>query len=333
MLRSLRLALPLAALAVALLALQRDAAPAAAAGTLTLPFPSTNYVVTQGYWTNHFAVKGGEVESGKWKLDSGCAVNPCPTPDAAIDPVPFSDFRFPFSPSYHEGHPAYDLVPLDTYSITASAPGVASVHWDANCGPDPSQAQPNCEDSLCGAGESYGRWVDVDHGGGLHIIYSHLRTFTVADGAAVLRGQELGIMGNAGCSTGDHLHFQVRLNGANVDPGDPKTCDILSALWTTCPASHTPPPDGGCPFGAEPCQSVSGDVDCDTNVNSLDALRILRGATGLSNSGNCFAMSADVNCSATTTSIDALLVLRHTAHLPVNLPQDCPPIGGYIGFP
>jgi hypothetical protein len=44
-------------------------------------------------------------------------------------------------------------------------------------------------------------------------------------------------------------------------------------------------------------------------------------------------MSSDVNCSATTTSIDALLVLRHTAHLPVNLPQDCPPIGGYIGFP
>jgi hypothetical protein len=326
----LRFALPLAALIAALVAMQRDAAPATAVGGLTLPFPSTSYVVTQDYWTNAFA---GNVERGTGDMDAG----PPSFQASAIDPVhmspgprPGSGFR---SPSYHEGHPAYDLVPLDTFSIIASAPGTASVHWDANCGPDPSQAQPNCEDSLCGAGESYGRWVDVNHGGGLHIIYAHLRTFTVSDGQAVVRGQELGVMGNAGCSTGNHLHYQIRLSGTNVDPGHPKTCNIAGALWTTCPASLTPPPGGGCPFGADPCQSVSGDVDCDTNVNGLDALMVLRGASGLSSAGACYALSGDVNCSARVTAIDALMILRHTAQLPVNLPQDCPPIGGLLGFP
>jgi hypothetical protein len=175
--------------------------------------------------------------------------------------------------------------------------------------------------------------VDVHHGGGLHVIYAHLRTFSVVDGAQVLRGQELGVMGNAGCSLGDHLHYQVKIDGTNLDPGNPKTCGILAALWTTCPASHTPPGGDVCPFGADPCVSVSGDVDCDSNVNSLDALRVLRGTAGLPQPGACFAASADVNCSGVVTAIDALLVLRHAAGLPVALPQDCPPIGGYIGFP
>jgi hypothetical protein len=196
-----RVALGVIALALlALIALQ-DPAPGLARGPLTLPFPTTNYFVTQEYWT---------------------------------DPL-----------AYHEGHPAYDLVPVGTNSIIASAPGVATVYWDANCGPDTSQAQPNCDDNLCGAGESYGRWVDVDHGGGMHVLYTHLSSFTVTTGQTVERGQQVGVMGTAGCSTGPHIHFQVRINGANVDPGNPKTCNISTTLWSGCPAGLFPPDGRG----------------------------------------------------------------------------------------
>jgi hypothetical protein len=147
--------------------------------------------------------------------------------------------------AYHEGHPAYDLVPVGTTAIIASAPGVATVYWDANCGPDTSQAQPNCDDNLCGAGESYGRWIDVDHGGGVHVLYPHVSSFTVTTGQWVARGQQIGVLGTAGCSTGPHIHFQVRINGANVDPGNPKTCDIATTLWASCPAGLLPPEGRG----------------------------------------------------------------------------------------
>jgi hypothetical protein len=201
-LRIARAALVLAVAVLAgVLALHRSPEPAEAVGPLTLPFPTTNYVVTQGYWT-------------------------IPT-------------------AYHEGHPAYDLVPLDTSAITASAPGYATVRWDANCGPHPSQAQPNCDDNLCGAGESYGRWVDVDMGGGYHVLYTHLSGFVVADGTWVVRGQQVGVLGTAGCSTGPHIHFQVKHLTHSIDPGHPKLCDITTALFTTCPASLIPPSGHG----------------------------------------------------------------------------------------
>jgi len=181
----------------ALIALQQAPAPAVARGPLTLPFPTTNYYVTQEYWTLPLA--------------------------------------------YHEGHPAYDLVPVGTSSIIASAPGVAAVYWDANCGPDTSQAQPSCDDNLCGAGESYGRWVDVDHGGGMHVLYTHLSSFSVTNGQSVARGEQVGVIGTAGCSTGPHIHFQVRINGPNANPGNPQTCDISTALWASCPAGLVAP--------------------------------------------------------------------------------------------
>jgi hypothetical protein len=199
-----RFALGVAVFALlALITLRGPAAPVEARGPLTLPFPTTNYYVTQSYWTD----------------STGTA--------------------------YHEGHPAYDLVPVGTSAIIASAPGVATVHWDPNCGPDTSQAQPNCDDNLCGAGESYGRWVDVDHGGGMHVLYTHLSSFTVSNGQQVARGQQVGVIGTAGCSTGNHIHFQVRINGPNADPGNPQTCDIATALWSTCPASHNVPEGRG----------------------------------------------------------------------------------------
>lgn len=63
-----------------------------------------------------------------------------------------------------------------------------------------------------------GNWVVVDHGGGLVTKYMHSSSTCVSAGEEVTRGQVIGYVGNTGNSFGAHLHFQVEMNGAAVDP-------------------------------------------------------------------------------------------------------------------
>ncbi len=64
----------------------------------------------------------------------------------------------------------------------------------------------------------YGNLVVLDHGGGLATAYAHLSSVSVSAGAAVVRGQVVGAGGSTGHSFGPHLHFEVRVGGAPVDP-------------------------------------------------------------------------------------------------------------------
>ncbi|TDU84277.1 murein DD-endopeptidase MepM/ murein hydrolase activator NlpD [Kribbella voronezhensis] len=63
-----------------------------------------------------------------------------------------------------------------------------------------------------------GNLVRIDHGNGLETLYAHLSTITVADGAHVVAGQQIGAVGTEGNSTGPHLHFEVHLGGDTVNP-------------------------------------------------------------------------------------------------------------------
>jgi murein DD-endopeptidase MepM/ murein hydrolase activator NlpD len=64
----------------------------------------------------------------------------------------------------------------------------------------------------------YGNLVVIDHGGGLATAYAHLSGYAVGSGQSVSQGQVVGYVGCTGHCYGDHLHFEVRVNGAAVDP-------------------------------------------------------------------------------------------------------------------
>jgi peptidoglycan DL-endopeptidase CwlO len=64
----------------------------------------------------------------------------------------------------------------------------------------------------------YGNYTCVDHGGGLSTCYAHQSSFAASVGDSLGQGDVLGYVGCTGSCFGDHLHFEVRVNGAAVDP-------------------------------------------------------------------------------------------------------------------
>lgn len=66
--------------------------------------------------------------------------------------------------------------------------------------------------------DTMGNYVMIDHGGELYTIYMHASKLLCSAGQNVSRGQRIALVGTTGRSTGNHLHFTVRLNGQYVSP-------------------------------------------------------------------------------------------------------------------
>ncbi len=64
----------------------------------------------------------------------------------------------------------------------------------------------------------YGCHVIVDHGNGYQTLYGHLSSFNVSVGQGIGQGQQIGVMGSTGRSTGPHLHFEIRSGGVLQNP-------------------------------------------------------------------------------------------------------------------
>jgi len=60
--------------------------------------------------------------------------------------------------------------------------------------------------------------VELDHGRGIVTRYGHMSAVLVHAGDHVTRGQQIGRMGSTGRSTGNHLHYEVRIDGKPVNP-------------------------------------------------------------------------------------------------------------------
>lgn len=95
----------------------------------------------------------------------------------------------------------------------------AGVDWAAAPG-SPVYAAADGVFASVGVAGGYGNMVTLRHPEGYTTRYAHLIGFaeTATVGAEVRRGEVVGFVGSTGASTGPHLHFEVRLNGAPLDP-------------------------------------------------------------------------------------------------------------------
>ena len=64
----------------------------------------------------------------------------------------------------------------------------------------------------------YGNLVVIDHGNGFSTAYAHQSQIIVSVGQHVSQGQQIGMEGSTGNSTGPHLHFECRVSGHVVNP-------------------------------------------------------------------------------------------------------------------
>ena len=69
-----------------------------------------------------------------------------------------------------------------------------------------------------GMASGYGREVIIDHGHGLKTLYGHMSGFNVLSGQNVFRGQIIGYVGHSGRTTGNHVHYEVKVHETSVNP-------------------------------------------------------------------------------------------------------------------
>ena len=71
---------------------------------------------------------------------------------------------------------------------------------------------------MSGWNSGYGKCVKIDHMGGYSSKYAHLSRIFVKRGQFVIKGTPIGKCGNTGASTGQHLHYEINVNGKTVNP-------------------------------------------------------------------------------------------------------------------
>lgn len=73
-------------------------------------------------------------------------------------------------------------------------------------------------ESVLSSKRGMGNHIIINHGFGYTSVYAHLDSFNVRPGQKVKRGDVIGFVGNTGMSVAPHLHYEIKLNGSNVDP-------------------------------------------------------------------------------------------------------------------
>jgi murein DD-endopeptidase MepM/ murein hydrolase activator NlpD len=104
-------------------------------------------------------------------------------------------------------HPIYKIIKFH-YGMDFTAPPGTDVYATGN----------GVVSSVQSSQRGLGKNIIIDHGFGYSSTYGHLSNFNVRVGQKVQRGDIIGFVGNTGTSIANHLHYEIKLNGANVDP-------------------------------------------------------------------------------------------------------------------
>ncbi len=115
-----------------------------------------------------------------------------------------------------EFHPGIDIRAPEGTPIHATADGVVT---------------------NAGMVNGYGRFIAIDHGHGVTTGYGHMSGFAVTTGQAITRGQIIGYVGHSGRATGNHVHYEVRIHGAIVNPHKYLRTTLAQFATTSEPAS------------------------------------------------------------------------------------------------
>lgn len=102
---------------------------------------------------------------------------------------------------YGPGHLGIDITAPEGSNVYAAGSGVVTM-------------------AQGGYNYGYGNVVQIDHGNGYVTVYAHLSQINVSQCQSVGQGTLIGYSGNTGNSFGAHLHFEIRINGANINPYD-----------------------------------------------------------------------------------------------------------------
>jgi murein DD-endopeptidase MepM/ murein hydrolase activator NlpD len=104
-------------------------------------------------------------------------------------------------------HPIYKIIKFHN-GMDFTAPSGTDVYASGN----------GIVEAVQSSQRGLGKNIVIDHGFGYSSTYAHLSNFNVRVGQKVQRGDVIGYVGNTGTSIANHLHYEIRLNGVNVDP-------------------------------------------------------------------------------------------------------------------
>lgn len=124
-----------------------------------------------------------------WPMAGGRVTQPFGPSDLLLEP--------PLG-KYAHFHTGIDIAAPFGTTVTAAAPGIVVAVGHSKIG--------------------YGNYVVIGHGGGIMTLYGHLLETDVLVGEVVGRAQRIGLEGSTGWSTGPHVHFELRVNDAVIDP-------------------------------------------------------------------------------------------------------------------
>ena len=148
----------------------------------------------QNIANNNQASNGNTGGGNNTVAGNGKFIWPCPGYTTVSSGYGYRSDPFTGASSFHNG---IDIpAPSGTPVVAA---GSGTVEW----------SEPN---------PTAGNWIGINHGNGVYTIYMHMSALLVGAGTTVSAGQTIGLVGTTGSSTGNHLHFTVRVNGANQNP-------------------------------------------------------------------------------------------------------------------